>query len=357
MAKEITIPKPTAIQQEALKKAIREATPSTGKGAVILPAGQKPQLVWSVKNNSWQITTVDEKDILDVTYAEWQGGKKKVRQEEEQEPISIAPLGGNVPYESRPFAETNPLLPYIEKFNLQIVTDPDGSTYLAGKNRNPYYVYFDPITKTLEVDTEYEKIKKVALSDLKSSGNINTLFEELYKKKQISKATYESKNTEANDFNGALIGLIGEYSKAVISGNVTGPGQEPPNFLNFAKGLVGGIAGETEPLGRRTFQDISKVELNAFIDSIYIETLGRKPTEEQRSAKLKELNKIVKQGVLTTERKVGGEIQSRTTGGFDQQEQQLKLQEKLKTENPLEYERRQAFGFMDELQKIMSGGM
>ena len=59
MAKEITIPKPTAAQQEALKKAIREATPSTGKGAVILPAGQKPQLVWSFKNNSCQITTVD----------------------------------------------------------------------------------------------------------------------------------------------------------------------------------------------------------------------------------------------------------------------------------------------------------
>jgi len=77
----------------------------------------------------------------------------------------------------------------------------------------------------------------------------------------------------------------------------------------------------------------------------------------QKLVKLKQLNKIVKQGVLTTERRVGGEIQSRTTGGFDQQEQQLKLQEKLKAENPLEYERRQAFGFMDELQKIMSGGM
>jgi len=61
--------------------------------------------------------------------------------------------------------------------------------------------------------------------------------------------------------------------------------------------------------------------------------------------------------VLTTQKKVGGEIQTRTTGGFDQQREGLELQEKLKTENPLEYERRQAFGFMDELQKVLGGGM
>ena len=178
------------------------------------------------------------------------------------------------------------------------------------------------------------------------------------RRKEISKATYDSKSTTANDFNAALAGLIGEYSKAVVEFNTTGVGQEPPNFLEYSKGLLVGIGeGKDGPLPSRTFQDISKVELNAFIDQIYIETIGRRPSEEQRSAKLKELNKIVKEGILTTQKKVGGEIQSRTTGGFDQQEQQLKLRERLKTENPLEYERRQAFGFMDELQKIMSGGM
>jgi len=60
---------------------------------------------------------------------------------------------------------------------------------------------------------------------------------------------------------------------------------------------------------------------------------------------------------LTTTKKVGGEIQTRQTCGFDERKQALKLQEQLKSENPLEYERRQAFEFMTELGKIMSGGM
>lgn len=129
------------------------------------------------------------------------------------------------------------------------------------------------------------------------------------------------------------------------------------NFLDFLKTGISSGKGGRANLPTRTFQDISKVELNAFIDQIYLETIGRKPTEEQRASKLKELNKIVKKGVLSESKIVGGEIQQRTTGGFDEQEQALKLREKLKTENPLEFERRQAFGFMDELTKILGGGL
>jgi hypothetical protein len=358
VAKEITIPKPTATQQEALKKAIREATPSTSKGSVILPAGQKPQLVWSVKKNSWQITTADKKDIIDVTYTEWQSGKKKVKKEEEQESISIAPLGGTVPYESRPFAETNPLLKVIEENNLQIVTDPEnrGETYLAGKNRNKVYLYYG--SAGVEVSDNYDKVKKVALDDLKSTGQLDAIFELLYKNKAISKETYNTKNTLTNDFNSAFVGLLSEYSKAAVAFNTTGVGQEPPNFLEYSLKLIGTGKGEGDRFApTRSFQNIGEAELNAFIDQIYIETIGRKPNDEQRASKFKQLNKIIKKGILTTREKVGGEIQTRTTGGFDQQREGLELQEKLKTENPLEYERRQAFGFMDELQKVLGGGM
>ena len=313
------------------------------------------RLVFDREQEKWVVKRVEDVSPSAITYQKWKDGQKT---------YTLVPgkfdgpqKGNVVPFESRPFAETNPLATTIRDKNLQIVTDPqNGRTYL-GDGKNEFYVYFGS-DNTVTIEPDYDIVKNAALKDLRTSDKLKDLFDELYRRKEISKATYNSKSTTANDFNAALAGLIREYSKAVVEFNTTGVGQEPPNFLEYSKGLLVGIGeGKDGPLPSRTFQDISKVELNAFIDQIYIETIGRKPTEEQRVSKLAELNKIVKKGVLTTQKEVGGEIQSRTTGGFDQQEQQLKLQERLKTENPLEYERRQAFGFMDELQKIMSGGM
>ena len=332
------IPKPTVEQQRALGR-----------------VGPDWRLVWNREKENWEVKRLKDVSPSAITYQKWSDGQKT---------YTLVPgkfegprKGNEVPLESRPFAETNPLLPKIRDLNLQVVTDEKtGQTYLAGENNIPYFAYFGSGQVTIEKD--YNIVKNAAIKDLQTSGRMQELFEELYKRKQISKSTYQSKSTIANDFNAALAGLISEYSKAIVEFNQTGPGLEPPDFLGYSRGLfVGEGEGKEDPLPRREFQDISKVELNAFIDQIYVETIGRKPSEEQRSAKLKELNKIVKEGILTTQKKVGGEIQSRTTGGFDQQEQQLKLEGKLKTENPLEYERRQAFDFMGQLQKILSGGM
>lgn len=333
------IPQPTAEQERALGL-----------------AGSDWRLVWNREKENWEVKKLKGISPSAITYEKWRDGEKS---------YTLVPgkfdgprKGNVVPFESRPFAETNPLATRIRDKNLQIVTDPqNGRTYL-GDGKSEFYVYFGS-DNAVTIEPNYDIVKKAALDDLKTSGKLQELFDELYKRKEISKATYNSKSTTANDFNAALAGLIGEYSKAVVEFNTTGVGQEPPNFLEYSKGLFVGVGegGADGPLPSRTFQDIGKNELSAFIDQIYIETIGRKPTEEQRASKLTELNRIVKKGVLTTQKEVGGEIQTRTTGGFDQQRETLKLQEGLKEQNPLEYERRQAFDFMGELQKIMQGGM
>lgn len=342
--KTVKIPKPTGEQILALQRM----------------GISNHRLVWDRNNRTWSVKKLDDVFAADITYQDWQGGQKSY----EGVTQTSAAMPSDV--EKRVRDTTDPLIGVIEQYGLAVTTDPErGITQLKGFIIDPatgkrattaveHFIYLDSKNQ-LQVSSDYDAIKNKALKDLKESGQLDALFQDLYNKKKISKDTYNSRNTADSAFNAAFLGAIRNYSTTVINNRELGLSTEAPNFLNVLKGLETG--GDEQPLGRRTFQDISKVELNAFIDSIYLETIGRKPTEEQRSAKLKELNKIVKQGVLTTERKVGGEIQSRTTGGFDQQEQQLKLQEQLKTENPLEYERRQAFGFMDELQKIMSGGM
>ncbi|NDB58552.1 hypothetical protein EB001_08915 [bacterium] len=307
-------------------------------------------LVWDNVKKKWKIVKEETVSVNTVTYERWKSGVTEIE--------NTGSKGSSVPLSSRPFAETNPLLKVIEENNLQIVTDPDtGETYLAGKNNNKVYLYYG--SAGVEVSDNYDKVKKAALDDLKSTGQLDAVFELLYKNKAISKDTYNTKNTLTNDFNAGFASLLSEYSKAAVAFNTTGVGQEPPNFLEYSLKLIGtGKGGEGDGFTpTRTFQDIGEAELNAFIDQIYIETIGRKPNDEQRASKFKELNKIIKKGILTTREKVGGEIQTRTTGGFDQQREGLELQEKLKAENPLEYERRQAFGFMDELQKVLGGGM
>jgi len=310
-------------------------------------------LVWDGINNKWKIKKDDKVTTNDVRYKEWEQG-----QQEEKEGTSTRGDIGVVPYYDRPGRREGDLQSAIDENNIAITVDPEDGRAIVKSGENQVWIYLDSGSKDYEVSSDYDKVKKAVLLDLKTAGTLNQLFDELYAKKQISKATYESKNTTANDFNARLVGILNEYSKAIVQGNEgSGGSYQPPSLIDYAKGLFVGVGGEKQPLARREFQDISKDQLNAFIDQIYIETIGRKPSEEQRSAKLKELNKIVKEGILTTQKKVGGEIQTRTTGGFDQEQQQLKLQEQLKSENPLEYERRQAFGFLNQLQKIMSGGM
>jgi len=310
-------------------------------------------LVWDGVNNKWKIKKDDKVTTNDVRYKEWEQG-----QGEEKEGTPTRGDIGVVRYYDRPGRKEGDLQSVIDENNIAITVDPEDGRAIVKSGENQVWIYLDSGSKDYEVSSDYDKVKKAVLLDLKTAGTLNQLFDELYAKKQISKATYESKNTTANDFNARLVGILNEYSKAIVQGNEgSGGSYQPPSLIDYAKGLFVGVGGEKQPLARREFQDISKDQLNAFIDQIYIETIGRKPSEEQRSAKLKELNKIVKEGILTTQKKVGGEIQTRTTGGFDQEQQQLKLQEQLKSENPLEYERRQAFGFLNQLQKIMSGGM
>jgi hypothetical protein len=341
----VKIPKPTADQELALSRA------GVGNHRLVF---NKTARKWEVKKNE----NVNEQDI---TYDKWRGGEKDYK-------APARAKGEQLPSDVRERVDAgDPFGALINKYGLQVVTDPvrkttslegftiDPKTGQRGQDTVPFYLYLDS-NNTIQVSEDYDKVKKSALDDLRKTGQINALFQDLYNRKAISKATFEKKDIAAADFNAALAGVITDYSISAINNRQFGISTEAPNFLGFLQGIP--TAGPSEAdLPRREFQDIGKAELNAFIDKIYLETIGRKPSEEQRKAKLQELNNIVKKGVLSTRKVVGGEVQYRTKGGFNQEREALKLEEQLKQENPLEYERRQAFGFMDELSKILGGGM
>lgn len=323
-------------------------------------------LVFDPTQNKWRVVKREDVTPYQITIDEYKGGQNTYSPVDR---TAGGPVGTPADVTSRDAAASDPLASTVEKYGLQVVTDPStGRTELKGFQIDPktgkrgtvtvpYFLYLDSKNQ-IQVSSDYDAIKSKAIADLKATGQLNTLFQDLYNKKLISKEVYDAKDVSNGQFNSALLEVINEYSRSVITNREFGTSTQAPNFLGYLKGISGKGGGISEAdMPRREFQDISKDQLNAFIDSIYLETIGRKPSEEQRKAKMKELDKIVKAGIVSTKKVVGGEIQYRTKGGFDKEQQALRLQEELKTQNPLEYERRQAFEFMDVLQKTMSGGM
>ena len=346
-----------------MAESIKISQPSKEQERALSLKGSDWRLIWDPKTKNWKTVKIQDVKASDITYDDWKNGQNTYI------PTTPGRSGAlDVAEETATKeAEQDPLYKYVRDYGLEVVTDPkNGTTELKGFAVEPggkitdqvvnYYLYLDRNGK-INLSQDYNAIKKIAIHDLKASNQLDSLFQDLYNKKLISKETYNSRNIQAADFNGELVNIINSYSKNVIGNRQFGGEKLATNFLDFVKTGVSAGRGGAANLPTRTFQDISEVELNAFIDQIYLETIGRKPTQEQRASKLKELNKIVKKGVLSESKIVGGEIQQRTTGGFDKQEQALKLRERLKTENPLEFERRQAFGFMDELTKILGGGL
>jgi len=220
------------------------------------------KLVYSTKERKWKIVQAGKVARDDVTYESFQQGEKSFESVKgDGTPQEISVDWAKKRYESA----TNPLKKYIDEYGLSVKVEKDGTAYLADKQNKPYYLYFTS-DGTLKIDFDYDKVKNAALDDLKKTGQLNTLFDELYKRKLIDKETYDLKSTTTNQFNQALKFFINEYSKSVIELNE--PYKTPQNFFEFMLGIAGEPGGGEENLPRREFQDISKEQLNAFIDGI-----------------------------------------------------------------------------------------
>lgn len=115
-------------------------------------------------------------------------------------------------------------------------------------------------------------------------------------------------------------------------------------------------------LPQRQVQPLERATVDNFVDSIYLSTKGQLASVEEKDKLFKEFEAL-NTGTVTTTKKVKNpktgvlENVSTTTRGFNQDAAQAKIEADLKKNNPLEYQRRKAFEFSSELNKVMSGGM
>jgi len=98
------------------------------------------------------------------------------------------------------------------------------------------------------------------------------------------------------------------------------------------------------------------IVLGGLIDSVYQKTIGKLPTAEEKSARLAELQAEIKKGTVSkTVKDKSGMAVTTTTPGFTQEEAQLTIADRLKQENPDDYDRQKRIDFSSWLSQNVQG--
>ena len=142
------------------------------------------------------------------------------------------------------------------------------------------------------------------------------------------------------------------------------PGQKSYKFNSFASWLgtkKSGLTPDEPQLPQRNVEPLERAAIYDFVDSIYLSKIGQLATNEEKKKHFAEFE-AMNTGTVTTTKKVKNkkgvlENVSTTTRGFQEDTAQAKLEAEIKKNNPLEYQRRKAFEFSEEMKKILSGGM
>jgi hypothetical protein len=118
----------------------------------------------------------------------------------------------------------------------------------------------------------------------------------------------------------------------------------------------GANAKPPAPAPTKNVYQYDPIVLGGLIDSIYQKTLGKLPTAEEKELRLKELQAEINKGTVTkTTKDKSGMAVTTTTPGFSQEEAQLSIAEKLKQENPDDYDRQKRIDFSSWLSQNVQG--
>lgn len=125
-----------------------------------------------------------------------------------------------------------------------------------------------------------------------------------------------------------------------------------------------GGEGKEPDLGLRQISQVDRGTLVGIAQSVAMKTLMRELTPEEEKSIVDDWAKKQAEGVYQSpakkvKNKKTGKLENvvKTTRGFQQETEELALKEKLKKEDPTQYQLAQGIGFIDELKQILSGGM
>lgn len=344
------------------EKVVKIPQPSKEEQRALSLKGTDWRLVWDRNKRVWRARKVGDVTNEDITYDDWRSGTKSY----------AAPTsgGGTVPKDVQQKVKDveDPLARFVDKHLLRVITDPrNGDTYLEGFTYNeqtrkrgdapvPFYMYLDS-KGVIHLSEDYDSVKSKTITDLKATKNLNNLFDYLYNKKQISKKTYDAKDIQAVDFNGALVNAINLYSTNVIGTRQFDPtATKAPNFLDFLKsgqglGGAGGTGGKANlPIRDINLQDRDVIE--AIVRDVYGRTTDMAIDETFLKQETDRYMKQIKEGTVGTTKKIGGEIVRTQTPQFSEAQVQAELPGRIKEQRPWATNYKQSFDFLAFLDSL-----
>ena len=144
-----------------------------------------------------------------------------------------------------------------------------------------------------------------------------------------------------------------EGSSAWLAGSNGARKVTPDQYIEwYSKGQ----GGTPAPTPTKNVYQYDPIVLGGLIDSVYQKTIGKMPTAEERTARLAELQTLINKGTVSkTVKDKSGMSVTTTTPGFTQEQAQLTIAEKLKAENPDDYDRQKRIDFSGWLSQNVQG--
>ena len=144
-----------------------------------------------------------------------------------------------------------------------------------------------------------------------------------------------------------------EGSSAWLAGSNGARKVTPDQYIEW---YSKGANAQAAPTPTKSIYQYDPVVLGGLVDSIYQKTLGKLPTAEEKAARLKELQAEINKGTVSkTVKDKSGMAVTTTTPGFTKEEAELTIAEKLKQENPDDYDRQKRIDFSGWLSQNVQG--
>lgn len=218
----------------------------------------------------------------------------------------------------------------VKKYGLTVDVDENGNQSIRGivpgsTEAVPMYVYTTTRTglnvttpgnavgmpkattdQHVFVETDYNKIRSQILTDAqKTPGGLDGLFQKLYNSGSISKATFESKNISAPDFDKGLQYLVNQFSIAAVNDYSVYGKTDVKTFGDWMANDFKGV-GKTS---RTTFDMVitNRQDAASDINQFFMRYVGRAATKAEHDEYYKLLNAAERKAVqYTTTTSEGG---------------------------------------------------
>lgn len=156
---------------------------------------------------------------------------------------------------------------------------------------------------------------------------------------------------------------IGEVDYALATAFPNLQWSDFPDLLGQIKEQIIITPKEPKPDLARNVVKYDEAVLKEVAQSIAVNKIGQTLSDEELQGAIDLANSMIEKGTVTKTKNVRnpktGKLEqiTETTPGFSQERFGVQLGQQLEEANPLLAERRKAFEFVDEMSKILSGGM